>query len=169
MAGCMVCEDVYGHIECYGYQEVYERDKEMWDMLLFVCIGCSGSNAQQRPIPYTQSQPHNMQPVQGRQYKQQYYTSIVIGDDDDDDADDVEDDIKGDGDGEDVPNGDDDAKMHELPVEITKQLPLPITISNTPPTIDETTPPPPPPRHPHGYQQGYLSSVVGGGAPFISN
>ena len=55
LACCMICNDVWGHVDCYGYKDVYERDKDLWNDLLFSCIGCSGADPTQQPSPYSQA------------------------------------------------------------------------------------------------------------------
>ena len=83
MVCCGICEEIWGHLECYGFGEVYEKDKELWDEIIFVCIRCQNADPTQQPIPYSQ-QPTQQPTTTTRAHR----ARVLIGDDDNDDDDD---------------------------------------------------------------------------------
>ena len=111
MACCMICNETWGHVECYGYQEVYERDKKLWSEILFVCMQCSGADPHAPPSPYSQSQTTTQ--IQPTITAKVHQATVMDNKDNDDD---------GNEDNED--NEDEDAKQMELPSNPSKSITL---------------------------------------------
>ena len=36
MVMCMGCEEIYGHVDFYGFQDIYDNNKEAWNNCVFL-------------------------------------------------------------------------------------------------------------------------------------
>ena len=145
MVECRICE-IEEIWECYGYQTVYENDKELWRDILFVCIGCSGADPLQPPSPHQLTQP-NTEP-QTQPTAPTTTTTVHVGtviDNDNNKSNNKNKDEEEENDDND--NNDDDEKKMEI---ATTKPPRSISISNTATNQQTTTPiPTPPPNTSH--------------------
>ena len=39
------------NLDCYGFQDIYDNDKEMWNTCVFLCIRCLGADPTRPPEP----------------------------------------------------------------------------------------------------------------------
>ena len=53
MVVCSICDEIWEHVECHGFKDIYERDKKLCNDALFCCIRCFKADPSKPPSPQT--------------------------------------------------------------------------------------------------------------------
>ena len=51
MAQCDSCKITWEHVNCYGFKDVDENNRDVWDRCAFLCTQCSGADPSNSPDP----------------------------------------------------------------------------------------------------------------------